>query len=162
MSESQRILEPIDTDETADEQTIAIAALHAILGGEAIDRAGLVAATGFTPAKVDTLLDGQTKRGLMVVEPDGGRVVGSWGLSLVPTDHRLHIRKRELYTWCALDAVGIPAGLGEDASIASHCYHCGASVNVEMIAGQVTHAEPANVQIWIADKQVGRSIVSFT
>ena len=112
--------------------------------------------------KVDALVDGLTERGWMVVEPDSGRVVGSWGLSLVPTDHRLRIRKRGLYTWCALDAVGIPAGLGEDASIASHCYHCGAPVNVEMAAGQVIHAEPANVQVWRTAIRPGRSVVGFT
>ena len=87
-------------------------------------------ATGFATEKAGALLDGLTERGLMVVEPDSGRVVGSWGLSSVPADHRLRIRGGELYTWCAEDAVGIPAGLGEDASIASHCHLCGAPVNV--------------------------------
>ena len=104
----------------------------------------------------------QIKRGMVVVEPDRGRVVGSWGLSLAPTDHRLRIRKRRLYTWCALDAVGIPAGLGENASIASHCYRCGAPVNVEMAAGQVIHAEPANTQVWVVASQAGRPAVDFT
>jgi hypothetical protein len=89
-----------------------------------------VVATGFALEKVGALLDGLTERGLVVVEPNSGRVVGSRGLSWVPTDHRLRIRGHTLYTWCAEDAVGIPAGLGEDASIASHCHLCGAPVNV--------------------------------
>ncbi|MCG6537230.1 MAG: hypothetical protein L7F78_21595, partial [Syntrophales bacterium LBB04] len=114
------------TDLTADERVIRRAALHAILGGNAIDQGGLVSTTGFTLDKVCTLLENLSKRGLIVVAPESGRVVGSWGLSLVPTDHRLLIRGRNLHTWCAIDAVGIPAGLGEDGSIISRCHQCGA------------------------------------
>jgi alkylmercury lyase len=156
------ILEAIDTDISIEEQAIRRVAFHAILDGEAIDRAGLVVATGLMPEKVDALLDGLAGRGLVVVEPDSGRVVGSWGLSLVPADHRLHIRGRALYTWCAEDAVGIPAGLGEDASIISNCRQCGVSVNVEMAAGQVARAEPPDVRLWVTAGDVGGSVVGFT
>lgn len=152
----------IANDVTANERTVRKAAFHAILAGEAIDRIGLVAATGFALDKVDTLLGGLIERGLVVVEPDSGRVVGSWGFSSVPTDHRLRIRGRVLHTWCAEDAVGIPAALGDDASIASHCYQCGVPVNVEMVAGQVTHAVPPNVRLWVTACEVGRSVVGFT
>ncbi len=162
MDEKQGDLEPIHSDMSADEQALRKAAFHAILAGEAIDRDGLVMATGFALEKVGTLLDGLTERGLVVVEPDSGRVVGSWGLSAVPTDHRLRIRGRELYTWCALDAVGIPAGLGEDASIGSHCHLCGVPVSIEMVAGQVAHAVPPDVRLWVMADVVGRSVVGFT
>jgi alkylmercury lyase len=162
MGEKQRNLELIDSGTSADEQALRKAAFRAVLDGEAIDQVGLVATTGFAPEKVGTLLDGLTERGLVVVEPDSGRVVGSWGLSAVPTDHRLRIQGRDLYTWCALDAVGIPAGLGEDASIASYCHLCGAPVNVEMVAGQVAQAVPPDVRLWVMPNEVGRSVVGFT
>ncbi|UCC64392.1 MAG: hypothetical protein JSV36_04865, partial [Anaerolineae bacterium] len=77
------ILELIDTDISADERAIRKAAFQAILNGEAIDRAGLVAITGFPPGKVVALLDVLISRGLGVVELDRDQVVGSWGLSLV-------------------------------------------------------------------------------
>jgi alkylmercury lyase len=162
MDEKQGDLEPIDSDMSADEQALRKAAFRAILAGEAIDRDGLVMATGFASEKVDALLDGLTERGLVVVEPDSGRVVGIWGLSAVPTGHRLHIRGRDLYTWCALDAVGIPAGLGEDANIVSRCYQCGVPVNVEVSVGQVAHAVPPDVRLWVMADVVGRSVVGFT
>ena len=162
MSEKQRMLELAETDKTDDEWAVRKAAFHAILTGEAIDRAGLVVATGFAPEKVDTLLDKLTEQGMIVVEPDSGRVVGSWGLSSVPTDHRLRIRGRALYTWCALDAVGIPAALGEDARIASRCHQCGVPVNIEMAAGQMAHAVPSDVRLWVTVGEVGRSVVGFT
>lgn len=158
----KRIFEFIDTDISDDEQAVRKVAFQAILRGEAIDRAGLVKGTGFTPEKVDTLLDGLTERGLVVVEPDSDRVVGSWGLSLVPAGHRLCIRGRALYTWCAEDAVGIPAGLGEDASIVSRCHQCGVPVNVEMAAGQVVRALPPDVRVWVTAGDVGRSVVGST
>ncbi len=162
MNEKQRILELVGSDTSADEQALRKAAFHAILTGEAIDRAGLVVITGFASEEVGTLLDRLIERGLVVVEPDSGRVVGSWGLSSVPTDHRLRIRGRQLYTWCALDAVGIPAGLGEDASIGSHCHLCGVPVSIEMVAGQVAHAVPPDVRLWVMADVVGRSVVGFT
>lgn len=162
MGEKQRNLKLIDSDMSADEQALRKAAFHAILTGEATDRAGLVVITGFASEEVGTLLDRLTARGLVVVEPDSGPVVGSWGLSSVPTDHRLRIRGRELYTWCAEDAVGIPAGLGEDASIVSHCRLCGVPVSIEMVAGQVAHAVPPDVRLWVMADVVGRSVVGFT
>jgi alkylmercury lyase len=162
MSEMKRILQLIGTDKTAEEQLVCKAAFNAILGGEAVDRAGLVAATGLPPDKVETSLATLTRRGLVVIEPGSEAVIGSWGLSMVRTDHQLRIRGRDLYTWCALDAVGIPAALGEDAIIASRCAKCGAPVNIEMVAGHVKDAEPSDVEVWVAASQVGRSVLGYT
>ena len=150
------------TDLTADERLIRRAALHAILGGDAIDQGGLVSATGFPLDKVGVLLENLSKRGLIVIAHVSGRVVGSWGLSLVPTDHRLRIRGRNLYTWCAIDAVGIPAGLGEDGSIISRCHQCGVPLKVEMVCGKVSYVEPTEARVWMVSRQAGRSVVGFT
>jgi hypothetical protein len=152
----------VETNISADERTLRKVAFHAILKGETMDRAGLAALTGFAPEHVAALLDGLVDRGLIVLDSDGRHVVGSWGLSLMPTDHQLRIRGHELHTWCAVDAVGIPAGLNEDARIASQCHRCGAPVRVEMSAGQVARAEPAGAQVWMTAGQVGRSMVGST
>lgn len=163
MSETQRLLQLLGTDKTADEQRICEAAFYAILRGEAIDRAGLWTASDLAREKVDALIDGLIERGLVVVEPGSGRVVGSWGLSLVPTCHQLRIRERELYGWCAVDALGIPAGLGEDAVIISRCSQCDTPVNVKIVAGQISRVEPTDVQVWATASQVeGRSVAGFT
>jgi hypothetical protein len=162
MSYVGRLLEIIHTDKTTDEQAVCEAAFRSILDGKPIDQAGLVAATGFGAESVRTLLRGLTERGLTVLEPKGGRVVGSWGLSLAPTGHRLRIRKRDLFAWCALDAVGIPAGLAEDADIASTCHQCRSEIYLEMTAGHVTLANSSTVWLWLSPCQVGRSVVGFT
>ncbi len=162
MPERRRLLELICSDRTPDERLVCGAAFHAILRGEALDRDGLARSTGFTPEKVDALLEGLKGRGLIVVEPGSDRIMGSWGLSLVPTKHRLRIRGRDLYTWCAVDAVGIPAALREDAVAISRCHECGVTVRIEMVAGEVGRVEPAGVRIWVAPCQVGRSVVGST
>jgi alkylmercury lyase len=162
MSENQELLNRAGSEKTADEHVVCRAALLALLSGEAVGPARLAAATSFAEEKVQALLGRLIVRGLVVVEPASGDVVGSWGLSLVPTEHRLHIRGRQLYTWCALDAVGIPAGLGEDATVDSHCHQCGVPVNIEMTLGRASHVEPPDVHIWWAAEQVGRSVVGFT
>lgn len=155
-------MSPFVFDTTEEEKIIRKAAFHAILRGAPINRDGLVKATGLTSEKVDVSVDSLAKRGLIVAESASGRIVGSCGLSSEPTSHRLRIRGRGLYTWCAEDAVGIPAALGEDASIVSQCHHCGVAVNIEMSAGQVMHVEPPGVQLWITATEVGRSLVGFT
>ncbi len=38
-------------------------------------------------------------------------VVG-WGLTFIPTPHRFRVNGHTFYTWCALDALTIPALLG--------------------------------------------------
>jgi hypothetical protein len=105
-----RIMSLFVSDIAPDEQSIRNVAFKAILEGAAMTRDGLVTATGFSREKVDTLVDELIKRGLIVIDLDSGRIVGSWGLSLLPTTHKLRIRDRTLHTWCAEDAVGIPAG----------------------------------------------------
>ncbi len=162
VSEGRELRGRSGSEKTPDEHVVCRAALLALLDGEALGPAGLAAATSFAEERVQSLLDGLIERGLVVVEPASGRVVGSWGLSLLPTEHRLHIRGRQLYTWCALDAVGIPAALGEDANITSQCHHCGVPVNIEMALGRASHVEPSDVHIWWAAEQVGRSVVGFT
>ncbi|MGZ3616237.1 MAG: organomercurial lyase MerB [Ktedonobacteraceae bacterium] len=49
-----------------------------------------------------------------------GNVVG-WGLTLVPTPHRIQVHGKSLYTWCALDALTYPVLLHLPARVESSC-----------------------------------------
>jgi alkylmercury lyase len=49
-----------------------------------------------------------------------GRVLGA-GLTQVKTPHALEIAGKQLYTWCAVDALAFPIILGVDARVASRC-----------------------------------------
>ena len=45
-------------------------------------------------------------------EVDDGRLVGAHGVVGRPTAHRIEHAGGVVHTWCALDAIGIPAALG--------------------------------------------------
>jgi alkylmercury lyase len=55
------------------------------------------------------------------VERDASGHILGLALSLNPTKHVFEIRGRRLYTWCALDALLLPAVLRETARITSPC-----------------------------------------
>jgi alkylmercury lyase len=48
-----------------------------------------------------------------------GRVVGSGGLSLLPTRHEIRVEGRRFWTWCAYDAFGILGALGRGGTVIS-------------------------------------------
>ncbi|HUJ86472.1 MAG TPA: organomercurial lyase [Burkholderiales bacterium] len=58
------------------------------------------------------------------------RIVGYWGLTIVPSRHRLRIGERDLYAWCAWDTLFLPALLGARAEVQSTCRATGASVRL--------------------------------
>jgi len=118
------------------EKTVRLAAFSSILAGEPASIPSLVSQTALDPEDVAGALAGLVARGMVVLAPSG-EVVGSAGLSLTPTPHRLRIRDRSLYTWCAEDAVGIPAALGIDAEIASACFRCGEPIRIELQNGRL-------------------------
>lgn len=49
-----------------------------------------------------------------------GNIVG-WGLTLAPTPHRLQMRDKPLFTWCAFDTVQLPPALQVEAQVHSTC-----------------------------------------
>lgn len=89
----------------------------------------LVAELG-DPAAV-TALSGA---GRLEVDRDG-RLVGIHGLVMRPTRHRIDHAGGTVHTWCALDAIGIPAALGIDATAVTSCPACGAQLRVVVTGG---------------------------
>ena len=102
------------------------------------------------------------RRDLLVLD-EAGRVVGAAGLSLAPIrQHRLRTRGRELWTWCAIDAVGIPAALREDAEVETTCHGCGAPVRLRFRAGEIADASHPEARLWNARHEPGRSMAHGT
>jgi hypothetical protein len=86
-----------------------------------------------------------------------GRFVGAAGLSLVSArQHRLTLRGRQFWTWCAFDAIGIPAGLGEDALAETTCLQCGTPVRIEFEASETVRTSTAQARFWDAQRMEGR------
>jgi Alkylmercury lyase len=73
-------------------------------------------------------LDVLVERGMAIVEDD--ELVAIDGLSIRPTKHRMTLGDDQLLTWCAADAVGIPAALVQDSAVVTTCPHCSAEIVV--------------------------------
>ena len=127
------------------------AAFNAILNGKLVAVSELAKSTGASSQDVEQLVG----RALIVVER--GRVVAAHGLSAIPArQHRLTLRGRPFWTWCAIDALGIPAGLGEDAVAETTCELCATAVRVEFKAGKVMAASHPDARVWDAQRLEGR------
>ena len=126
-------------------------AFNAILEGRRLSRAELVQATGASPEDLDPLVG----RALVLDADD--RVVAAHGLSLVPArQHQLTLRGRRFWTWCAIDAIGIPAGLDEHALVETTCHQCGTEVRLELHGAAVVQASHPDARIWEAARLQGR------
>jgi|SRR5581483_2142779 len=89
---------------------------------------------------------------------DAGRVVGVHGLTLRPTRHRFVHGDRSHFTWCAFDAVGIPAALALDASVRTRCPACDRPIGVRLTAGR---PEPSPAVLWLPAPPVRHLLTEF-
>src|ERR687887_1651079 len=137
-------------------------AFRLIRAGRVATAVALEARTGLSSKEVHAALGALQAEGHIVHASDAGGVVGAFGLSLLPTPHRLVLDGRPLFTWCARDAVGIPAGLAVDATARSQCSPCQQALTIAHSAGAVTQARPAALCLWVAMPEVGHSVVGDT
>ncbi len=122
----------------AAERGLVRTAFLAMIEGEPITLDDLARRADSRPAKLRNVVT----RGLVTVD-EGDVVVGAAGLSLVPVPRRPHRMLgdgRAWWTWCAVDAVGIPAALGADAVAETACEWCGTPVRLELRAGTIANA----------------------
>jgi alkylmercury lyase len=71
----------------------------------------LSAATGIKSDRLLGLLD-ELDSGGRIRRDEGGHVVGSAGLSVIPDRHEIELEGRKFWTWCAYDILGIFGALG--------------------------------------------------
>ena len=126
------------------------AAFNAILNGELATVSELAKSTGASSHDVELLV------GRALIIDESGRIVAAHGLSAVPArQHRLTLRGRPFWTWCAIDALGIPAGLGEDAVAETTCQLCATRVRVEFKVGKAVAASHPEARVWDAQRLEG-------
>lgn len=97
--------------------------------------ATLVAAIGGDEAAVGRTIAAVADAGHLRLSA-GGDVVGSAGLSVVPSRHQLTVEGERFWTWCAWDAVGILAALGASGLVESRDPRSGRPVEVAFHEGQ--------------------------
>jgi hypothetical protein len=107
----------------------------------------LTAATGAPdPGGIADAVEELAASGLVDRDPSGF-VVGAGGLTLGPAPHGMLLRGRDYRTWCAYDAIGIAAALGEPAAISTRCGVCGRSIALPLPGG-ATADRPE--RLWLA------------
>jgi alkylmercury lyase len=77
-----------------------------------------------------------------------GALVGS-ALTLTPTPHRFRVNDHDLYAWCALDTLFLPALIGQTAEIASPCPQTGESVQLMVSPDGIEVFTPAETALSI-------------
>jgi hypothetical protein len=90
---------------------------------------------------------------------DQGILVGAHGLAARPTAHRVEHAGGLLHTWCALDAIGIPAALGLDAAAVTTCPACGAALRVSLNGG--VPADDGDLRLWLPDGECTHLVEDF-
>lgn len=75
------------------------------------------------------------------------RIIGYWGLTIVPTRHRMRVGERDLYGWCAWDTLFLPALLGVRAHVHSICRATGAPVRLAVGPDALEAPVPADLAL---------------
>lgn len=97
-------------------------------------------------------------RGRIELSADG-HLIAVHGLCRRPTPHRIEHDNGVVNTWCALDAIGIPAALGVDAWARTQCATCQAPLAVRLSAGEPKPL-PAAV-LWYPEVTCGHLVQDF-
>ena len=124
------MIETIDLSERIRE--VAFARLLAT--GEPVSGETISADLGTSAAAVEAAIKTLSAAG-WIDRGEGGSITGAAGLSVSDGPHRVEIGGREFRTWCAYDAVGIPAALGVDARARTACGVCGINLTVPIHEG---------------------------
>lgn len=133
------------------------AAFSHLRGGRPVPLATLTEATGLAPEALDAALTELVAAGTVTLADD--EVVAAAGLSVVPAAHRVRLDGVDLWTWCAFDAIGIPAALGLDALASTRCPVCAAVLEIALPQGE----PPADSPLlgWLPDRRCSNVQADF-
>lgn len=105
-----------------------------MLGGNAVAPSTMARTLGASLEAVRRHIAALAERGECTLD-EQGNVTGIGGLSVVPAEHELTLNGRRLYTWCALDALAIPAAYGMDAHVRSSTVDDGLPLDLDFKEG---------------------------
>ena len=116
-----------------------------------------------TAANLQMSLDAATSFLNTVSEyDDAGNVVGILGLSQKNHPHRFKVNGQLLSTWCAWDALFLPALLGQGAEVESSCPLTNAGIRLRISPDDVEEVEPPASVLTIAlPSATGTGLESF-
>ncbi|HUG29513.1 MAG TPA: organomercurial lyase, partial [Candidatus Limnocylindria bacterium] len=114
---------------------------------EPVEPATLARLAGSDEGHVAATLDGLVRAG-RIDRDEQGRVLGAAGLTIGDGPHGLRIDGYPFRTWCAFDALGIPAATGIDARVETACGVCGRPIEVDLRNGQPRGQSSA--RLWLS------------
>ena len=86
---------------------------------------------------------------LIIWQDDTACIMSAYPFSGVPTAHHVLLGGHTpCYAMCAIDALGMPFMLGQDARIRSTCFFCQTPVTVDIAAGMLQEASPSTLAVW--------------
>ena len=124
---------------------IAIAGFHALWEG----RTPMVRELGGggDRATLDEAVAHLQAGGRIEIASDG-HLLAVHGLTRRPTRHRIEHRGGSVNTWCALDAIGIPAAHEIDARAITTCPSCNRELVVTLVAGGPVPLAGSSAVLW--------------
>ena len=145
---------------TPEETAVARACFNALLTGAPAAIPHLLRRLGMSAATGTRVVAALAQEGVLAVDADV--VTVARGLSRPATPHQLQVNEGPVvYACCAVDAVGIPAALGAEATIESGCHHCQAPLRLTVKDGAVT-GDPPGIVIWAVERDLSRSLRAHT
>ncbi|UCH26107.1 MAG: hypothetical protein JSV66_00205 [Trueperaceae bacterium] len=77
-----------------------------------------------------------------------GELVGAT-LTQVPARYHLYVKDRELYTWCALDRLFLPAMIDQEATVILSCPVTGVRIELMVAPGGIDSLHPQEAVVSI-------------
>lgn len=77
-----------------------------------------------------------------------GALIGD-ALTLTPTRHRFRVKNHDLYAWCALDTLFLPALINQTAEIMSTCPQTGAVIHLTVSSDGIEAVSPPETALSI-------------
>jgi hypothetical protein len=136
-------------------RSIALLGFRALWSGQSVTLTDLLGKDG---AALTEATEHLRLRGRIELSTDG-HLLAVHGLSLRPTPHQIEHDHGVINTWCALDAIGIPAALGIDACAGTKCPTCQRRLAVRLSAGN-PQPLPGAV-LWYPEVACGHLIEDF-
>jgi len=100
---------------------------------------------GVSLAKAKELFQGLAALGMQFDE--SGNIVGA-ALTTLESPHRIQVRGKALFAWCALDTLFIPGLLGTTGEIESTCPKSGETLRLVVTPERIEESEPSD--IWLS------------
>ena len=134
---------------------IAVAGFQALWSGRSVTLSELCGEDGTVLTEA---MEHLRLRGRIEVSEDG-RLIAVHGLCRRATPHLIEHKAGTVNTWCALDAIGIPAALGIDACARTQCPTCRTALVVSIVAGE-PQSLPGAV-LWYPEVTCGHLVEDF-